>query len=51
MQASIVVQLYYQSCLQDVRTVFEAHLSLLTSVKPGVTVSFYIFLIYHSLRI
>jgi hypothetical protein len=51
MQASILVQLYYQWRLQDLRTLLEACLTLLALVKRVVTVSFYIFFNYHSLRI
>jgi hypothetical protein len=50
MQASILVQLHYQSRLQDVRTLFAGRLSLLATVKAGVTLCIYNFSNYHSLR-
>jgi hypothetical protein len=51
MQPSLLVQLYYRWRLQDLRTLLEACLTLLALVKRVVTVSFYTFPNYPSLRI
>jgi len=51
MQASILVQLFDLSLLQDVRTLFKGRLFLLAIEKLVVTMSFHICPSYHSLRI